>query len=191
MIHIGIDVHKKNCVVTLKGNSKDTLQQTRFERTYDGISSFVNSIKENYPAEQYKAVLESTGNYWMKVHDFLEDNDIDTLVAHPTRTKAIAQARLKNDKIDSNVLADLLRADLVCESYVPDKEHRELRQLVRARIDLVTSRTMNRNKVHAILSKYELDAPSDIFTKKGIEWLRSQLHSDDVISWVDRMQLHA
>lgn len=174
--------------MTVKGDSKDTLMQTRFERTYSGLSSFLNSIRLNYPGKQYRAVVESTANYWMKVHDFLEDNGIDTLVAHPTRTKAIAHARLKNDKIDSDILADLLRADLVCESYVPDSKHRELRQLVRARMDLVTTRTMNRNKVHAILSKYELQSPSDIFTKKGTQWLRSL---SDAISWIDRMQLNA
>lgn len=190
MIHMGIDVHKKNCVVTVKGDSKDILEQTKFERTYNGLSSFLNSIKLNYPDEQYRAVLESTGNYWIKVHDYLEENGLDTLVAHPTRTKAIAHARLKNDKIDSNILSDLLRADLVCESYVPDREHRESRQLVRARMDLVTSRTMNRNKVRAILSKYELDEPGDIFTKKGTEWLRS-LTCSGAVSWIDRMQLNA
>ncbi|MEM2761175.1 MAG: IS110 family transposase, partial [Nitrososphaerales archaeon] len=83
-----------------------------------------------------------------------------------------------------------LRADLIPESFVPDREDRELRQLVRTRIDLVTSRTMSRNKVHAILSKYELDAPDDLFTKKGTEWLRSLTHTD-AISWIDRMQLNA
>ncbi len=87
MIHIGIDVHKKNCVVTLKGDSKDILGQTKFERTNEGLSSFLSSIKENYSDEQYNAVLESTANYWMTIHDFLEDNGIDTLVARPRRTK--------------------------------------------------------------------------------------------------------
>jgi transposase len=56
------------------------------------------------------------------LHDTLEDNGINTLIANPLKTKIIALARLKDDKIDSNALADLLRADLVNESFVPDRE---------------------------------------------------------------------
>ena len=92
-------------------------------------------------------VCESTGNYWIRLHDTLEDNGINTLLANSLKTKIIAQAKLKDDKIDSNVLVDLLRADLVYESFVPDKEYRELRQLVRTRLDLVTERTVLKNKV--------------------------------------------
>jgi len=69
---------------------------------------------------------------------------------------------------------DLLRADLVPESYVPDKEHRELRQLARTRIDLVHSRTTFKEKMEAIMAKYEFTNPpvSDIFSAKGTAWLR-------------------
>jgi hypothetical protein len=45
--------------------------------------------------------------------------------------KAIASARIKNDKIDAKVLAHLLRADLVAESYVPPRGLRDVRALVR------------------------------------------------------------
>jgi transposase len=49
-------------------------------------------------------VCESTGNYWIRLHDTLEDNGIDTVLANPIKTKIIAQAKLKDDKVDSNVL---------------------------------------------------------------------------------------
>jgi transposase len=58
-------------------------------------------------------VCESTGNYWIRLDDTLDDNGIDTVLANPIKTKIIAQAKLKDDKVDSNVLADLLRADLL------------------------------------------------------------------------------
>jgi transposase len=81
-------------------------------------------------------------------------------LANSLKTKIIAQAKLKDDKIDSNVLVDLLRADLVYESFVPDKEYRELRQLVRTRLDLVTERTVLKNKVHALRRIFRLlDTP--------------------------------
>ena len=73
-------------------------------------------------------MCESTANYWIRLHDTLEDNGIDTVLAHPAKTKIIAQAKLKNDKLDSDVLADLLRSDMmVYESFVPEKYYRDLR----------------------------------------------------------------
>ncbi len=115
----------------------------------------------------------------------LEDNDINTLLANPMQVRAIAKARLKDDKIDSNILADLLRSDLVPESFVPAKETRELRQLVRTRLDLVYSRSGIKNKIHAILAKYEYDSPVfKIFSATGINWL-SKLE----LSWIDRMAM--
>ena len=57
---------------------------------------------------------------------------------------------------------------MVCESFVPKKEQRELGQLARTRIDLVAKRTMFKNKVHAILAKYEFYCPvKGIFSKEG------------------------
>jgi transposase len=78
-------------------------------------------------SELGRPAVESTGNMWMRIHDTLEDHGIDTVLANPVKTKMIAQAKIKNDRLDSRILADLLRGDLVYESYVPSKEFREKR----------------------------------------------------------------
>jgi hypothetical protein len=39
-------------------------------------------------------------------------------LVHPSRCKAIASARLKNDKVDAATLAQLLRADLLPEAWI-------------------------------------------------------------------------
>lgn len=189
MINMGIDVGKNICVATVKGDSRLILMEEKFQRTTQGIRAFAQRVMSEYPNQEYRAVVESTANYWIRVHDTLEEIGINALVAHPTKTKMIAEARLKDDKVDSKILADLLRADLVYESYVPDKEHREFRQLTRARIDLVHSRTSFKEKVHAILDKYELGEPEhSIFSEKGMLWLSQQM---DLFSWIDRMQLES
>jgi transposase len=68
----------------------------------------------------------------------------------------IAENRIKSDKLDSAILADLARVDLVSRSYVPDRQTRDVRSLVRYRIDLAQRRTQVKNKVHNILDKYNL-----------------------------------
>jgi transposase len=64
--------------------------------------------------------MESTGSYWCGLYDELERNGIDVSLANPLKTRLIAEARkIKSDKIDSSVLSDLLRANLIVKSYVP------------------------------------------------------------------------
>ena len=59
---------------------------------------------------------------------------------------------MKTDRVDARVLADLLRADMIPESYVPGRDIREIRDLVRRRHYMVKLRTMQKNKVHAELA---------------------------------------
>jgi len=71
-------------------------------------------------------------------------------------------------------LAQLLRADLVAECYVPNKEDREKRALIRERASLTKIRTEHRNKIHGLLAKYEYSHRfSDLFGKEGMTWLKT------------------
>ena len=180
MIYIGVDVHKKMCVATVKDEDNKMLLQKDFINSRKGIGGFIEDVKGKFDKRgPITAVCEATGNYWYILHDTLEDNGIDTKVAHPAKTKAIAQAKLKNDKVDSSVLCDLLRADLVYEAYVPDAYYRNLRTLVRLRVDCVRTSTRCKNRITAIMVKYDAKPPvTNKFGKKGTEWLESVKVSD-------------
>ncbi len=78
---------------------------------------------------------------------------MDVKLAHPYKTKAITEARIKNDKLDAKMVANLLRANLIAESYVPPKEVRELRDLTKTRKSLIEDRSRLKNRVHAILTR--------------------------------------
>ena len=71
------------------------------------------------------AVIEATRN-WGLVYDWLEEVLDDVALAHPLKVKAIAEARIKTDKISADILADLLRADLLSRAYAPSKQTRDL-----------------------------------------------------------------
>ena len=88
-------------------------------------------------------------------------------LAHPLKVKAIAQAKVKTDKIDSETLAHLLRADLLPESYVPPRDIRELRDRVRRRAFLVGMRTMLKNRVQAELAKRGIKPSVSLWTREG------------------------
>lgn len=152
MYYIGIDVHMKKCMATIKGKERSILKQTSFNNDTNGISAFAVTVRNQYwPA---KAVCESTGNYWILPYDMLSEEGIDMKLANPKNTKVIAQAKLKDDKVDSEVLSDLLRSDMISESYVPNNYYRDMRALVRGRLELVRARGARTNRIRAILHKY-------------------------------------
>jgi transposase len=171
--HLGIDVGKKKCRVALKDDRGRILDEFFFGNNSQGILELIKRT-HNHGTKKCNAVLESTGNMWMRIHDTLEDNGIDTILANTYKTKIIAQAKIKSDKLDARILSDLLRTGLVYESYVPVKEFREKRSLVRHRIVLSRTKTKLANKIHAILDKYEYRTElTDIFGKSGVNWLKS------------------
>jgi transposase len=65
-------------------------------------------------------VVESSANHWTRLFDILKENSISVKRSNPHRTKVIADAKVKADKIDARTLAQLLRAGLVAECYVPN-----------------------------------------------------------------------
>jgi transposase len=173
MNHHGIDVGKRKCRASLKDDRGKILDEFFFGNNSDGISELIKRI-HNHRTKKCNAVLESTGNMWMRIHDTLEDNGIDTILANTFKTKIIAQAKIKSDKLDARILSDLLRTGLISESYVPVKDFRDKRSLVRHRIVLSRTKTKMANKVHAILDKYEYRTElTDMFGIHGIQWLKT------------------
>ena len=69
--------------------------------------------------------MESTGNLWVNLYEAVEANDVKAVLANPLKMRAIASAKIKNDKVDARVLASLLRGGLVAECYVPPRDVRE------------------------------------------------------------------
>ena len=88
--------------------------------------------------------------------------------------RAIAAARIKHDRIDARVLAELLRTNLLPAAYIPRQETRDLRDLVRHRAHLSRQRTRLKSRTHAILACYDVKRPSGgLFTRKGLAFLRT------------------
>jgi transposase len=89
------------------------------------------------------------------------------------RCKAIAAARLKNDKVDAATLAPLLRADLLPEAWIAPPATRDLRALLHHRASLVRLATGLKNRVHAMLADRGIAARSSLWTTPGRAWLQA------------------
>ena len=76
-------------------------------------------------------------------------------------------ARLKNDKVDAHILAQLPRADLLPEAWIAPLAVRQLRARPRHRIQLVRLRTRLRNRIHPV----PVDRVEGCWSGRGRDWL--------------------
>jgi transposase len=93
-------------------------------------------------------------------------------VSNPLTTKAIASAKVKTDKVDALVLAQLLRCDYLPQVWQPDAATQELRELTGHRAGLVGDRTRLKNRLHSVLAGRLIAPPvPDLFSVEGRAWL--------------------
>ena len=128
----------------------------------------VLSVIGGLPAGTPAAYEVAFGWWWLL--ELLEAYGFEPHMVHPLQCKAIASARLKNDKVDAATLAQLLRADLLPEAWIAPPEVRQLRAL-RHRAQLVRLRTLLRNRVHAVLVDYGHGRPAGCWSGPGRQWL--------------------
>src|SRR6266545_2984584 len=103
--------------------------------------------------------------------ELIEDYGFEPHMVHPLQCKAIASARLKNDKVDAATLAQLLRADLLPEAWIAPQATRDLRALLRHRASLVRLATSLKNRVYAVLADWGISERSGLWTAPGRAWL--------------------
>ena len=108
---------------------------------------------------------------WGWLAELLEDYGFEAHLVHPLRCKAIASARLKNDKVDAAILAQLLRADLLPEAWIAPHPVRQLRALLRHRAGLVRLRTQLQNRIHAVVADFGYDRSGSYLSGPGRGWL--------------------
>lgn len=161
----------QKCTATIKGKSRKVLDQFEFDNDIRGIRGFVDRVRraDHMPAT---AIFESTANYWRVLYDELERAGIRPVLVNPFTIKIIVQAKFKDDRADSEKLADLGRTDMYTESFVPDLHHRDLRELTRTRLGIQHDATKHKNRIYAILAKYPHRQPTALFTGQGRAWLR-------------------
>jgi transposase len=166
MEFIGLDIHRHYSVAARMGADGVVLEQRRLAN--EALPAYLQTLPE-----PPRVALEATAN-WYHIFELVEPWAAQVALGHPLKTRIIAEAKVKTDKVDATILAHLLRADLLPQAYMAPAPVRELRELLRLRASLVRLRTSVRNKVHAVLIKRGLKPPvASVFGKKGRAWLEA------------------
>ncbi len=165
----GLDLHKKMVQAAILDDAGQLLHTQRFPASREALEQFARQ----HLSRQHRVVLEATFNTWA-VAAVLEPFVAEVVVSNPLRTRAIAEAKIKTDKVDAPVLAHLLRCDYLPRVWQPDAETRQLRLQTTERANLVSDRTRLKNRIHAVLHQRLIPSPvPDLFSKPGRAWLKT------------------
>jgi len=186
MNYIGMDIHKQFTVAVVKDEQGNKLNESKFTNSEINFGNFM----QQYKPEETKIVIESTC-VWEYIYEILEAKHYEVKLANPSKTRAIAGARIKTDSVDASTLADLLRGNLVFESYIPPKEIRRLREITRERRTFVKQTTQIKNQIHAILIKRGIELEYTTLCDGAILWIREKLPDDKImLHYLDLLEYH-
>ena len=140
----GIDVHKKLIVACFRKGNKQEVRD--FGATTRELLELADWLKDG-GCEM--VAMESTASYWKPLYNILESSDLNAMVVNARHMKAVPGR--KTDVKDAEWIADILHHGLLQASYIPAKDQRELRELVRYRKSLVGERGRELNRLQKML----------------------------------------
>ena len=137
---IGIDYHKRYSVFCVLDAQGGVLERGRIDHLCP--EQFIELVRR-WPG--CRVVFEA-GMNWHWLFEILERelSSERIVLANPFKTRIIAEAQIKTDKVDARILADLLRGKLVPSVHIVGRESRQIKEVLRQRCFFVRQRTMLR-----------------------------------------------
>lgn len=168
MIHyVGMDCHRKSFRVCRRRSDGKIADETDLAGTRQALEEYCAA---HLTAEDVVA-LEATFHS-RDIARIVLPHVSRVVISNPMQTKMIARAKKKTDKVDARVLSDLLRAGYLPEVWLPDLPTQLRRDLCARRASLVSERTRIKNRIHSVLAAALIPLETtDLFGKKGLEWL--------------------
>ena len=160
-----LDVHKESTYATVLGQDGEVITQKRMKN--EEIPVFLEPLNVD------KVAMEAS-TYIIPMYRRLVEEGYDVTVSHPKKTRYIAEARIKSDRVDSKALAELLRLDSLPVSYIPPPDIADLREKIRRRAFMVRQTTKLKVKIRGVLAYEGVKPPGEygLYTRKGVEWLK-------------------
>ena len=127
MKYIGLDLHKKSIFATVLGEDGKILSKVKIGPTTRDICYY---LKSQGKREELSVAMEALYN-WPYYYRAVEEAADTIVLAHPLKTRIIGEAKIKTDKIDSGVLAYMLKADMLPAAYVPSRDTMENKMILK------------------------------------------------------------
>tara|TARA_R110002111_G_C5972852_1_gene370457 strand:- start:84 stop:584 length:501 start_codon:yes stop_codon:yes gene_type:complete len=164
MRYIGLDVHKHFIEVCITDRKGKILERGKVNCQRDVLLEFATKKLRKHD----RVALEATTNTWAVV-DLIRPHVKQVVVGNPMKTRAIAEAKIKTDKVDAEVLAHLLRCDYLPSVWQPDEPTQTRRALLTHRNGLMSRRGRHMNRVQSMLARLMIKPPCKyLWSKTGV-----------------------
>jgi transposase len=180
----GIDVHQQRITATVRRSDQD------FEtREFDTFTSSLTELREWCKAEGVTHIaMESTGIYWKPVFNVLEE-DFEIILVNARHVKNVPGH--KTDKKDSRWLSKLLLSGLLKGSFIPPRDIRELRDLVRYKRKLVQQAASEKSRLIKVLEDCNIKLSSVVTdVNDGVSATRIINDIINGVTDVDKLMIH-
>jgi transposase len=164
-VYVGMDVHRKRSQIAVVDDAGTEQRNRNVPNDPAELVPILGALPSGTP------VAFEAAYGWGWLVDLLDELELEPHLVHPSRCKAIASARLKNDKVDARTLAQLLRADLLPEAWIAPQQVRDQRALLRHRAWLGRIVTAAKCRVHAVLADRGVRVEQRLWTTAGRAWL--------------------
>lgn len=160
---IAFDSHKKYTLARVESEDGRMQCEVRIDHAPGAVRRFLERRTKGSPV-----AVETIGN-WYWIVDEIEASGMIPQLVHARKAKLMMGQTNKTDRLDVRGLNRLQRAKTLPTVWIPPMELRDLRELLRTRMDLVVQRTQLKNRIHAAMARYclRLEEANDAFTVEG------------------------
>jgi transposase len=159
---VGFDVHRNTVVAT----ALDPMGHRVNQETLGPSDAELVRYLERLPSGPKRVVLEAC-SVWEHFFDAAASTGAEVILSNPKKTKAIAEAELKSDRVDSETLAELLRLNGIPEAYAPEEETRRLRRLVLERLFYLSKEKAIRSHLYSVLLRKGIPYDDGIMMRRA------------------------
>lgn len=185
MLYVGIDIAKRFHEATVMDETGNQIASSfRFANTVDGVNTLLDRVKTYDQPVSFG--VEATGHYWVALYERVTDAGYEVKVLNPLQTDSYRHSflrKVKTDKRDSWVIADLLRIGRAQAAVIPDDQILQLRELARFRFSLIDQIADLKRKFLSVLDRvfpeYERIV-GDVFQKSSRALLAHATTSEEV-----------
>jgi transposase len=148
----GIDLHARSVYVCILNRDGEIMLRRQMNTT---SGAFLKAIAP-YREDVVVAVECMFTWYWLA--DLGAQEDIAFVLGHAQYMKAIHGGKAKNDRLDAQKIAGLLRGGMLPQAYVYPAKRRATRDLMRRRLHLVRQRAELLTHIRQTTAQYNLPA---------------------------------
>lgn len=166
--YCGIDIHKDKYVACLMDKKGKEIRTHDFKPNKESIQQFLTGV----PNSDCTITIENC-TMWRYAYKTLSELGFNKMkLADSIATKKLISSK-KTDYYDAKALADLTRADLLPEIYIPNEEILNLRDLTHHLMFIRETIRKHKVKIKSELQKNGIKYSPKLWTNIGYYWLKS------------------